>query len=163
MSFETTAARLWKRLPLAERQKAASAFFREPVAELQGSALAAIAKARNMRPQAARTLAAEAQASALATVLEPGEALASTLLVSLHLGHRRPLLAAFLEALGLGHTDGILKEEAAAAPPAEEAARAAVRSLEARFPRSEIEVYLNTLWLQDPERWQVLGRAPDWF
>jgi hypothetical protein len=117
-----------------------------------------------MRPQAARALPAEEKARAVASVLEPGEAVASALLVALHVGERRPLLAAFLDRLGLPHDDGILNEEddAAARPISEEAARRGVTALAAAFPQPQVLAYLNVLWLQDPERWGVLEHAPDW-
>jgi hypothetical protein len=159
MAFHETATRLWKSLPREERSLASGAFFRDPAPDLVGSALGVLAKARRMRPQAARALGPEAQARILATVLDPGENLAQGLLVSLHLAERRPLLATFLDALGLPHEDGILAEEAeAAGPPTVEAARKAVEAL-ARHPRDQVETYLNTLWLQDPERWAALPDA----
>ena len=159
MAFHPTATRLWKHLPPEERLAAASAFFAEPPPELAGAALGALVKARHLRPQAARALAPEAQARILATVLDPGEPLAQGLLVSLHLGSRRPLLGVFLDALGLPHEDGVLKDEAdSAAPVTLERARQAVAAL-ASFPASEVRTYLNTLWLQDPERWAALEAA----
>jgi len=162
MAFQSTATRLWKHLPLEERLAAAGAFFAEPPPELSGAAVGALVKARHLRPQAARSLSPEAQSRILATVLDPGEPLAQGLLVSLHLSHRRPLLGAFLDALGLPHEDGVLKEEGDSAPPvAVEAARKAVAAL-ASFPAAEVRTYLNTLWLQDPERWAMLEGADDW-
>jgi len=162
MAFHPTATRLWKHLPLDERLAAASAFFAEPPPELAASALGTLVKARHLRPQAARALPPEAQSRILSTVLDPGEPLAQGLLVSLHLGHRRPLLRAFLDALGLAHEDGVLKQEEAdpvEAVPAERA-RAAVAAL-ASFPAAEVRTYLNTLWLQEPERWGALEAAED--
>jgi len=159
MAFHDTATRLWKHLPLDERLRAATGFFREPSSELAGNAIAALVKARRLRPQAARALPPEAQARILASVIDPGESLAQGLLVSLHLSDRRPMLAAFLDALGLPHEDGVLGEEADGVPPVtEEQARAARRAL-AGFPPDQVETYLNTLWLQDPDRWAAL--APD--
>jgi hypothetical protein len=159
VSFETTATRLWKRLTREERLAAATCFWREPPQDMAGSALAAIVKARRMRPQAARALSDEARVATLAAILDPGETLAASLLVALHLGTRRPLLAAFLDALGLPHEDGILKAEAdGAPPPSVEAVGDAIASL-STFPSHEVETYLNTLWLQDPERWAALERA----
>lgn len=159
MAFHSTATRLWKGLAPEERLRATSAFFAEPPPELAGAALSALVKARHLRPQAARSLAPEAQARILATVLDPGEPLAQGLLVSLHLAARRPLLGAFLDALSLPHADGILKEEADDAPPvSEEQARAALATL-GSFPPAEVRTYLNTLWLQDPDRWHALEAA----
>jgi len=142
-------------LSAEERLAAATAFFAEPSPEVAGLALGAIVGARHMRPQAARRLAPDAQARILATVLEPGESLAAALLVALHLAQRRPLLAAFLDALGLPHENGILKEEGTPEKVDEAAVRKALDAL-GSFPRPEVEVYLNTLWLQDPERWEAL-------
>jgi hypothetical protein len=157
MPFHTTATRLWKSLAPDERLRAASALFAEPPPELIGTAISALAKARHLRPQAARALAPDAQARILATVLDPGEPLAQGLLVGLHLAERRPLLGAFLDALQLPHEDGILKEEADQAPPVSEAsARAALDALSS-FPADQVRIYLNTLWLQDPERWLALA------
>ena len=159
MAFHPTASRLWKHLPHDERLLAATAFFAEPPPELTGTALGVLATARHMRPQAARSLPPDAQARILATVLDPGEPLAQGLLVSLHLGHRRPLLSAFLDALGLPHENGVLKEEGeATAPVAAEKVKAAVATL-AAFPAAEVRTYMNTLWLQDAERWAVLEGA----
>jgi hypothetical protein len=156
MAFETSATRLWKNLRPEERLRAAAVFFAEPPPELAGTALGALVKARHLRPQAARSLEPEAQARILATVLDPGEPLAQGLLVGLHLADRRPLLGAFLDALALPHEDGILTDAAEAAPPVDDArARAAVGAL-GGFPADQVRTYLNTLWLQDPERWRAL-------
>lgn len=162
MAFHPTATRLWKHLPPGDRLAAASAFFAEPSPELAPSALGVLASARHMRPQAARALDADSQAHILATVLEPGESLAQGLLVALHLVHRRAMLAAFLDALGLPHDNGVLKQEADALPPvAEPQARAAVSAL-APFPWPQVETYLNALWLQEPDRWAALEQAEHW-
>ncbi len=156
MILEPTAARLWKHLSRGDRLLAATCFWREPPQEMLGAALGAIVKARRMRPQAARALSDEARSQALAGILDPGEALAAALLVALHLSERRPLLKAFLDALGLPHEDGILKEEAdSLPPPTSEAVKSALAALRA-FARPEVEAYMNTLWLQDPSRWAAL-------
>jgi hypothetical protein len=156
MTFEPTASRLWKRLAREDRLAAAACFWREPPQEIVGAALAAIVKARRMRPQAARALSDEARSQALAGILDTGEPLAAALLVALHLGERRPLLKAFLDALGLPHEEGILKEEAdALPPPSREALARATASLHG-FGQAQVEAYLNTIWLQDPGRWAAL-------
>ncbi|HXK11043.1 MAG TPA: hypothetical protein VMT70_15450 [Vicinamibacteria bacterium] len=160
MALEPTATRLWKHLPPEERLAAATAFFAEPAPELASAALGALVKARHLRPQAARALPADARSRILATVLDPGEPLAQGLLVSLHLAQRRPLLRAFLDALGLAHEDGILKDDAAEPVPLEKA-RGAVAAL-AAFPAGEVRTYLNTLFVQDKERWAVLEAADAW-
>ncbi len=161
MPFHQTATRIWKHLPPEERLAAATAFFAETPSELAGTAISALARARHLRPQAARALAPDAQARILATVHDPGEPLAQGLLVSLHLGQRRPLLRAFLDAVSLPHEDGVLKEEGEASPPVTpEQARAGIAAL-ASFPAGQVRTYLNTLWLQDPDRWGALEAAAD--
>jgi hypothetical protein len=142
--------------------EAAAQFWREPPNEVAGGALAAIVSARRMRPQAARALVAEQKARALAQVLDPGETVAAALIVALHLASRRPLLGAFLDQLGIAHTDGVLKDEAAGqAPPSEEQVRRAVPELLKHFGAHDVATYLNALWLQDPEHWGALAVCAD--
>jgi hypothetical protein len=156
MEFETTAVRVWKRLEREERIAAATRFFEEPSAEVLGNALGAIIKARHLRPQVARSMAPADQARTLAGVLDPGETVAAALLVALHLGSRRAMLATFLDAVGLPHEDGILKEEADAVALDSARLRAGVEALKTHFAEPQIRTYLNTLWLQDADRWEGL-------
>jgi hypothetical protein len=161
--FESSAVRLWKRLAREERLAAATAFWEAPPEALVGSALGAIAKARHLRPQVARSLPADERARALGSILDPGEVLAAALLVSLHLAVRRPLLGTFLDAVGLPHQDGVLTEEGESQPALGEGeARAGVSALLARHSKEQVLIYLNTLWLQDPERWSALAESPAW-
>jgi hypothetical protein len=159
MAFETTAVRLWKRLSHEDRTTAAAAFWKEPPQEALGLAVAAIVRTRKLRPQVARSLPEEVRIPALAGVHDPGEPLAASLLVALHLGARRPLLVAFLDALGLPHDDGILTEEADQAPPPTPGDVARGTAALSAFPRTQVDVYYNTLWLQDPDRWAALEAA----
>lgn len=161
MPFHQTAQRLWKSLLPEERLAAATHFWKEPPAEVASTALGVLVKARHLRPQAARALDPQAQARILATVLEPGEPLAAALLVALHLGERRLILAAFLDALGLPHEDGLLKPETEPLPALDQdAARKAVSAL-GPFPLHQVTTYLNTLWLQEPERWSILEKVAE--
>ena len=159
MSFEINAQRLWKRLPPAERAAAAAAFFKEPPQELLGAALGAVVRARKLRPQVARSLPPESLARILASVIDPGEALSAALLVGLHLNDRRAMLVTFLDAVGLPHEDGLLKEDDPGGPLDEERARAGLQALREKWPEEQVQIYLNTLWLQDHERWAVLDDA----
>ena len=162
MRFEPTASRLWKKMTREERNAAASAFWKETPAEVSGLALAAVVQARHIRPQVARSLPAEEQARALASVLNVGEPVAASLLVALHLGERRPMLATFLDAAGLVHENGVLKDDDGGAPVSGEAVARGVAALRAAGHGAEaIRTYLNTLWLQDPERWKALEALPE--
>ena len=161
MPFDMSAARIWRRLGRDERVAAARHFWNDPASEAVGLADAAIIKVLHVRPQAVRTLGAERKTSALASVTDPNELLAASLLVALHLGERRALLAAFLDATGLPHDDGLLAEDASAQPVPEETARRGVAAVLAAFPPEQVRTYLNTLWLQDHDRWEALERAAD--
>jgi hypothetical protein len=159
MEFDLSAARIWRRLGREEKLAAARHFWADPTSEAVGVADAAIVKVLHVRPQAVRTLPVERKVGALASVNEPSELLAASLLVALHLGERRPLLAAFLDAASLPHDNGLLAEDASAAPVAEATARRAVEAVRAAFPADQVRTYLNTLWLQDHDRWEALERA----
>jgi hypothetical protein len=161
MRFEPTASRVWKKLPREERRLAAAAFLREPPPELYATALAAIVRARRVRPQVARAMSPDEQAGALSGILDPGEPLAGSLLVALHLGERRPLLAAFLDSLGVPHENGIMKEEAEGHVLEAATLDRAARELAARFPAEQVALYFNVLLLQDPERWAALQALAD--
>jgi hypothetical protein len=160
--FEPTAARLWKRLGREDRGAAATSFWKDTPPEVTGLAIAALVKARHMRPQVARSMPPEEQARALASVLDVGEPVASSLLVALHLGgERRPMLATFLDAAGLPHENGLLKDEDDAAVSAA-AARKGIAALRAAgHSPDRVRTYLNTLWLQDPDRWKALEEIPE--
>ena len=162
MRFEPTAVRLWKRLSREERNAAAASFWKETPAEVTGMALAAVVKARRMRPQVARSLPPEEQARALASVLDVGEPVASSLLVALHLGDRRSMLGTFLDAAGLPHENGLLKDDADEAAVGADAARKGVDALrKAGHTPEQVRTYLNTLWLQDSDRWKALEDLPE--
>ena len=71
------------------------------------------------------------------------------------------MLGVFLDAVGLPHEEGILKDEADAATLDDTALRAGLDALKKRFNPHEIRTYLNTLWLQDPDRWGGLLALPE--
>ena len=142
-------------MPREVRLEASEAFWEEPPTEALGGALAAIVKTRHMRPQAVRALSESAKKDALATILDPGEPIAAALLVGLHLRRRRELLVAFLDATRIPHENGLIKEEGPGSLVPAETIRAGLEALKA-FPAAQVGVYLNVLWLQDPERWGLL-------
>jgi hypothetical protein len=148
---------LWKRLEKDERLAAARAFWAEPAREVFGTAVEKIAQTRRMRPQTVLKMPEGERAGALAGILDPGEPVAASLLVSLHLAERRPLLGAFLDALKLPHENGVLSDEEDSGPVSLDAAREAVAAIRDGHAPRQLEVYLNTLWLQDPERWSSLS------
>jgi hypothetical protein len=159
MELDTSAARVWRRLTREEKLLAARHFWAAPPEEVLGTAQAAVIQVLHVRPQSVRSVAAERKAAALSSVGDPSELLAAALLVALHLGERRPLLCAFLDAAGLVHDDGLLAEEPSSPPIGEEAARRGYEAVSKAFPEPHVRTYLNTLWLQDHDRWGVLERV----
>lgn len=157
-SWQTTSSRLWKTLSAEEKSLAAAELVKDLTPVVRASVIAVVAEARKMRPVAARKLPPDAQARIVATVRDPGEILASSLLVALHLGPRKTMLVAFLDALGLPHEDGILKDEATEAISLEDLKKGCA-ALSAESP-SAIRIYLNTLWLQDSTRWANAAKVP---
>jgi hypothetical protein len=161
MPFETTAARLWRSLDRDARERAARAFWERPPEEAAAAAARAVVELLKMRPQAFARLAPEARVRALARLAQPPEAVADALLVALHLAERRELLAAFLDALGVPHEEGLIAEEVEIAPVDAARARAALAELRAAHEAAAIRLYWNALWLQDAERWAGLSEIAD--
>jgi hypothetical protein len=95
-------------------------------------------------------------------VSDPGESLASGLVVALHHAERRGLVYALLDAAGRPPEEGVLKEDDDGAPLTEAQARAGVAALRRAFPREQVDHYHNALWLQDAERWAALEGSADW-
>jgi hypothetical protein len=59
----------------------------------------------------------------------------------------------FLDALGIAHEDGLIKQDDVKPDPAKlEPAVAALRE----FPPEDVRLYLTTLLCQDPETWSGL-------
>jgi len=150
--------RLWKRIPLDRRTEAAAAFWEdEEGAEQQAEALLAIASHFHFRLKTTRALPVERKVRYLASLPGLSDAVAGRILVAYHLRHRRPMLAAFLEALGIAHDNGVLSGEELTPPDPARLAEAAA-GLRAAFPKEDVELYFQTLLVQDPETWG--GLAP---
>jgi hypothetical protein len=156
MPFESSPLRLWKSLPKPEREQAARAFWDNPPQEAAPAAVAEIVKLLRVRPQAFGKIPLESRVRALAHLAHPPDAVAEALVVALHLGPRRPLLADFLDQLGIAHQDGLIAEDTEIAPPEEARVRAAAKALRERHDAAAIRLYWNALWLQDAERWRAL-------
>jgi hypothetical protein len=157
----TTIRRLWKALTPEERTAAVSAALSDDEnGWVKTTTRGAIAAALKFRPQTVATwprqkLVAEATRLPLDDVQ-----LLSAYLVDLHLGNRRPMMAAFLDAVGVPHTDGGIDTEAAGPiEVAPETLHAAADQLVQRFPIDDVVTYFLTLLLQDAEAW---GGAISW-
>lgn len=149
--------KLWKRISLDRRSQAAEAFWEdEDGAEQQAEALVAIASHFRFRLKTARALPLERKVRYLASLPGLSDGIAGRVLVSYHLRHRRPMLAAFLDALGIQHDNGVLSGEEMKAPEPARLAEAVAR-LRAEYPREDVDLYFQTLLVQDSETWGGLA------
>ncbi len=159
-SEEMRPARLWRQMPLEVRVSAAQAFWQDDQAAIEhAEAVALIARQIKFRPKSVLSLAVEKKAKHLASLVQISDLLAARLLVSYHLEYQRPMMGAFLDALGIEHEDGLIKEESPAAPDAATLDKG-VAALVAAFPKADVARYFLTLLWQDPDTWGGLdGRA----
>lgn len=153
--------KLWKHIPQERRLEAAAAFWKdeEDSVEQQVEAQIAIASHLRLRPKTARTLPFDKKVKYLASLPALPDSVAGRMLVAYHLAHQRPMLAAFLDALGLAHDNGVLTVEDLKAPDADRLKDAAAK-LRAAFPKDDVELYFQTLLVQDPETWGGLIDLP---
>jgi hypothetical protein len=147
-----TPSRLWKRMTLDQRQRAAHAFWQEPEAiddQLQAALL--IAQQKKFRAKTVIALDVNRKARHLASLSALPEAIAARALIVYHLAEQRPMMGAFLDALGIAHENGLIKDDAAK-PDAAKLAPAA-EQISKQFPAEDVRLYFDTLRCQDPETW----------
>ena len=150
--------RLWKRIPPERKLQAAEAFWQDERESLeqQAEALLAVAAHYRFRAKTVRSLPVEKKVRYLASLPGLSDSVAGRVLVAYHLAHQRPMLGAFLEALGIAHENGVLKGEDLQAP-APERLKAAAASLRAAYPPEDVDLYFQTLLVQDAETWGGLA------
>ncbi len=161
MSEPSLPSVLWKQMSADRRLQAAEAFWRDPNGgNEQAEAVATIAMRLKFRPRSVLTLPVERKARYLVGLPAVSELVAARLLVAYHIQHQRPMMAAFLDALGITHDDGLIDEEQVQ-PPGEAKLREAATVLAASFPAEDVALYLSTLTWQDPEAWGSLADVPE--
>jgi hypothetical protein len=152
---------LWKRLSPERKLLGADAFWQdENAAAEQAEAIALIALRIKFRPRSVQTLPRDKKARHLANLPAMPEVIAARLLVAYHLYHQRAMMAAFLDALGIKHENGLIEDEEVHAPAADRL-RDAVRAISTSFPADDVTLYLSTLMWQDPETWAGLSELPE--
>lgn len=155
---EMRPARLWKQMPAELRTEAATAFWTDEQAALErAEAVALIARHIKFRPKSVLALPVEKKAKYLAGLVQVSDLLATRLLVSYHLEHQRPMMGAFLDALGIQHENGLIADESPSAPD-EATLDKAVAALTATFSAEQVTRYFWTLLWQDTETWQGLRK-----
>ncbi|MGE0593146.1 MAG: hypothetical protein AB7G23_17405 [Vicinamibacterales bacterium] len=164
MTDSSTLARpseLWKGLSAERRLQAAEAFWRDGNAGVEhAEAIATIAQRIKFRPKSVLALPVEKKARHLVQLAGVSELVAARLLVAFHLVGQRPMMAAFLDALGIAHDAGLIADDSVEPPSAERLAEAA-KALGAAFPAEDVSLYFSTLLWQDPETWAGLMDVPE--
>ena len=155
---KTTIRKLWKALTPEERALGINAALDDDEnGWVKSTTRGAVAAALRFRPQTVSTWP-RAKLVSEATRLPLDEVqLMSAFLVDLHLGHRRPMMASFLDSLGIPNDQGRIDSETTEVPPQDEAkVVAAANALAAKFPPDEVVTYFLTLLLQDASVWEGL-------
>ena len=154
-----TPSRLWKRMTSEQRLQAARAFWLdEQAANEQAQAVLLISQQNNFRPKTVMSLDEGRKARHLASLASLPDSLASRALIVYHLAEQRPMMGAFLDALGVAHENGLIQEEHITPDPDKVGPAAA--ALTRQFPPEHVSLYLNTLLCQDPATWAALSDLP---
>src|SRR5260370_15510170 len=144
-----TPSRVWKQMTPDQRQRAARAFWSdEDAADDQIKAVMLIAQQKKFRPKTVIGLELDRKARHLASLALLPDTLAARALVVYHLAEHRPMMAAFLDALGIAHENGLIKEDEVK-PDASKIAAAAAHIAQ-KFPARDVSLYLNTLLSPGP-------------
>ena len=154
-------SQLWKRLSPEKKRQAADAFWRdEHAANEQAEAVGLIAQRIKFRLKSVVAMPVEKKTHYVLSMPAVSEMLAARMLVAFHLAHERPMMGAFLDALGIAHEQGIIAEEDVK-PPSPDALKQAAKTLAASYPPEDVSLYLSTLVWQDPDTWGVLAELPE--
>ena len=147
-------------MPPELRQQASKAFWLdEEATDDQVQAVFLIAQQKKFRPKFVLGLDTERKARHLATLGSVPDAIAARVLIVYHLAEQRPMMGTFLDALGIQHEDGLIKDDDVKPDP--EKLGAAAARLAQQFPPEHVSLYLNTLLCQDPETWSALEGLPE--
>ncbi len=155
-------SRLWKEMPPDKRLMAAAAFWRdEQGRDQQAEAAVLLARRLNFRVKSVTALPIERRARFLTQVGDVSDALASRALIAYHFEAERPLMGAFLDALGIAHENGLISADEIPSPDSARLTEA-VEKLKASFPEDAVSLYLRTLVALDADTWAALDQLlPD--
>ncbi len=148
-------------MPLEKRQAAAKAFWEdEHGLDQQVEVIVTLARKLNFRPKSLQQLPAERRSKMLANMADVSEPVATRALIGYHLTSERPLMAAFLDAVGIEHDNGLITAEEVPAPAPEKLA-AGIAAIKAAFPAEDVRLYLHTLVVLDGDTWGALDGQID--
>ena len=148
-------------MPQEKRLIAADAFWREEENDVQMQhidAIATIARRLNFRAKSVRALPLERKAKHLSQLPDVSDAVATRALISYHFTSKRDLMAAFLDALGIAHENGVINEESVP-PPSAEKLTSAIAAVKQSFPPEDVDLYLKTLVTLDSDTWAGVEAA----
>ena len=152
---------MWRLLPSDLRAAASGAFWADDQAALeQAEAVTLIARQVKFRPKSVISLSADKKARHMAGITQVSDLLAARLLIAYHLACQRPMMGAFLDALGIAHEEGLIKDEHPSAPDAATLDQA-VKTLAAAYPKADVARYFWALLWQDPDTWGGLRGRPE--
>jgi hypothetical protein len=144
---------LWKQMTDAQRQAAAHAFWTDPQSQMEHLEIDALmARRLNFRLKSVQTMAVDRKVKHLMAMGNVSDGVAGRLLVTYHLASQRPMMGAFLDALGIAHENGLIAEDATPQPDAEKL-KAAAATLREKYPIEDVNLYFSTLVLQDADTW----------
>jgi hypothetical protein len=150
-------SQLWKTLDPDKKRQAADAFWRdEHAASEQAEAIALIAQRIKFRLKSVLALPIEKKTQYILSMPVVPEVLAARMLVAYHLAQQRPMMGAFLDALGIAHEEGIIAEEEVK-PPSPDALTKAAKTVAESYPAADVSLYFSTLVWQDPDTWGALA------
>ncbi len=154
----TTVRRLWKALTPDEKTEAITACLSDDEnGWVKNSTRTAVAAALKFRPQTVATWPRQKLVSEAARLPLDDAQLLSAYIVDLHLGHRRPMMGAYLDTLGIENDEGRIDSEKVEVPVQDaKKVAAAADALVAKFPPDEVATYFLTLLLQDSATWAGL-------
>jgi hypothetical protein len=159
-------ARVWAALDTETRRQAAESLYRGARSSDAGRGHAdlAIASRLRFRDVAVRRLPIERRVQYLVSQVRPDDSLASSLLLALHLEHRRPLLERFLTRLDIPNEEGLIRDDHDLHAPATDRLAEAAASVYQEHAQADVDLYLASLLAMDGEVWggiaEVLrGRA----
>jgi hypothetical protein len=153
-----TPSRLWKRMTVDQRTRAAHAFWADADAtDDQVQAAFLIAQQKKFRPKTVIGLDLDRKARHLATLGTVPDQIAGRALIVYHLAEQRPMMAAFLDALGIVHENGLIQDDEVKPDPGKIAP--AATALAQQFPADDVRIYLSTLLCQDPATWGALDEV----
>jgi hypothetical protein len=138
-----------------QRHRAALAFWSdETAADDQIQAVLLISQHKKFRPKTVVGLDEERKARHLASLPSLPDTLAARALVIYHLAEQRPMMGAFLDALGIAHENGLIQQDNVT--PDKTKVSPAAAAIARQYPAADVSLYLNTLLCQDPETWGAL-------